>query len=51
MKFIDIIGQEPLKQRLKRTVPYNRVSHAQLFLGAEGLGKLAFALALNSSTV
>jgi len=45
MKFSDIIGQEPLKQRLKRTVSENRVSHAQLFLGPEGSGKLALALA------
>jgi DNA polymerase III subunit delta' len=45
MKFSDIIGQEPLKQRLKRTVADNRVSHAQLFLGPEGSGKLALALA------
>ncbi len=45
MKFSDIIGQEPLKQRLKRTVTDNRVSHAQLFLGPEGSGKLALALA------
>ena len=45
MKFSDIIGQEPLKQRLKRTVLDNRVSHAQLFLGPEGSGKLALALA------
>ena len=45
MKFSDIVGQEPLKQRLKRTVTDNRVSHAQLFLGPEGSGKLALALA------
>ncbi|MEI8046733.1 MAG: DNA polymerase III subunit delta' [Bacteroidota bacterium] len=45
MKFSDIVGQEPLKQRLKRTVSDNRVSHAQLFLGPEGSGKLALALA------
>jgi len=45
MKFSDIIGQEPLKQRLRRTVSDNRVSHAQLFLGPEGSGKLALALA------
>ena len=45
MKFSDIIGQEPLKQRLRRTVLENRVSHAQLFLGSEGSGKLALALA------
>ncbi len=45
MKFSDIVGQEPLKQRLKRTVTDNRVSHAQLFFGPEGSGKLALALA------
>ena len=45
MKFSDIVGQEPIKQRLKRTVLDNRVSHAQLFLGPEGSGKLALALA------
>jgi DNA polymerase-3 subunit delta' len=45
MKFSDIVGQEPLKNRLKRTVSENRVSHAQLFLGPEGSGKLALALA------
>jgi DNA polymerase-3 subunit delta' len=45
MKFSDIIGQEPLKQRLIHTVSGNRVSHAQLFLGPEGSGKLALALA------
>jgi len=45
MKFADIVGQEAIKQRLRRTVLDNRVSHAQLFLGAEGSGKLALALA------
>lgn len=45
MKFSDIVGQQALKQRLKRTVTENRVSHAQLFLGPEGSGKLAMALA------
>jgi len=45
MKFSDIVGQESLKQRLKHTVAENRVSHAQLFLGPEGSGKLALALA------
>ncbi|MFN8134503.1 MAG: DNA polymerase III subunit delta' [Bacteroidales bacterium] len=34
-----------MKQRLRRTVLENRVSHAQLFLGSEGSGKLALALA------
>lgn len=45
MLFTDIIGQEQVKKRLVQTVNDNRVSHAQLFLGPEGSGKLALALA------
>lgn len=45
MKFGDIIGQEAIKDRLRRSVLDNRVSHAQLFFGPEGSGKLATALA------
>ena len=45
MKFRDITGQELIKERLRRSVRDNRVSHAQLFLGPEGSGKLALALA------
>lgn len=45
MLFKDIIGHESLKGRLVNSVTNNRVSHAQLFLGDEGSGKLALALA------
>lgn len=45
MRFSDITGQEEIKQRLRQTVADQRVSHAQLFLGPEGSGKLAMALA------
>ncbi|MBL7906349.1 MAG: DNA polymerase III subunit delta [Bacteroidales bacterium] len=45
MKFKDITGQEAIKERLRRSVKENRVSHAQLFFGPEGSGKLAMALA------
>lgn len=45
MFFRDIIGQESVKQRLISSVQDNRVSHAQLFLGQEGSGNLALALA------
>lgn len=45
MKFSDIIGRDEIKERLIRSVKENRVSHAQLFLGPEGSGKLALALA------
>lgn len=45
MLFKDIIGQEEVKERLRQTVKDQRVSHAQLFLGASGVGKLALAIA------
>lgn len=45
MRFCDIPGQQKVKQRLIQSVQENRVSHAQLFLGPEGSGKLAMAIA------
>ncbi|MFN3530781.1 MAG: ATP-binding protein [Bacteroidia bacterium] len=45
MKFADIIGQRALKAKLIQTVKEGRVSHAQLFLGPEGSGKLPLAIA------
>jgi DNA polymerase-3 subunit delta' len=45
MKFSDVIGQKGIKSQLIQTVKQNRISHAQLFLGPEGCGKLALALA------
>jgi DNA polymerase-3 subunit delta' len=45
MRFKDIVGQDAVKQRLLNTVKENRVSHAQLFLGPEGSGSLALAVA------
>ncbi|HNW88895.1 MAG TPA: DNA polymerase III subunit delta [Bacteroidales bacterium] len=45
MRFSEIIGQIPIKNYLVNTVKNSRVSHAQLFLGAEGSGKLALAIA------
>lgn len=45
MLFSEVIGQHSVKQRLIHSVATNRVSHAQLFLGPEGSGKLALALA------
>ncbi len=45
MQFSDIIGQNAVKERLIRTVKDSRISHAQLFLGPEGCGKLALAIA------
>ncbi len=45
MQFKEIVGQESIKQKLIATVKENRVSHAQLFLGPEGSGSLALAVA------
>ncbi|MDN5284394.1 MAG: hypothetical protein JWR38_668 [Mucilaginibacter sp.] len=45
MQFKDIVGQAAIKQRLVNSVKENRVSHAQLFLGPEGSGSLALAIA------
>ncbi len=45
MQFAKVIGQHSLKKQLIQSVTENRVSHAQLFLGPEGSGKLALALA------
>lgn len=45
MQFKDIVGQEATKQKLIQTVKNGRISHTQLFLGAEGSGSLALAVA------
>ncbi|RZK41530.1 MAG: hypothetical protein EOO90_10860 [Pedobacter sp.] len=45
MQFKEIIGQERIKEQLLQTVKDNRVSHAQLFLSAEGSGALPLAIA------
>jgi len=45
MQFKEIVGQAAAKQRLINSVNENRVSHAQLFLGPEGSGSLALAVA------
>lgn len=45
MYFKDIAGQTHVKERLIKSVKEERVSHAQLFLGKPGVGKLALAWA------
>ncbi|MBL7890577.1 MAG: DNA polymerase III subunit delta' [Bacteroidia bacterium] len=45
MLFHEIIGQQAVKERLVRSVKEGRISHAQLFLGPEGNGSLALAMA------
>lgn len=45
MLFKDLIGREDLVSHLTHTVQNGRVSHAQMFLGNEGVGGIPFALA------
>jgi len=45
MFFSEIIGQEKVKQRLITSVNEERISHAQLFSGPGGIGKLGLAIA------
>lgn len=45
MLFNEIIGQPIIKNQLVKTVKDQRVSHAQLFFGPPGVGKLALAIA------
>lgn len=45
MQFKEIVGHQSIKNHLISSVKNNRVSHAQLFLGPEGSGSLALALA------
>jgi DNA polymerase-3 subunit delta' len=45
MQFKDVIAQQPVKEQLAELVQHNRLSHALLFLGKEGSGALALAIA------
>lgn len=45
MRFADIIGQDYIKEMLRRGADSGRVSHAQMFSGACGAGSLSLALA------
>lgn len=45
MQFKDIIGHESVKEALRRSVTEGRVSHARLFTGPAGVGKLRLAIA------
>jgi DNA polymerase-3 subunit delta' len=45
MQFSQIIGQQDIKKQLIHTVTDQRIPHAQLFRGSEGVGKLGLAIA------
>lgn len=46
MRFSNVIGQDGVKEKLVNLVLQNRLSHALLFLGKEGVGALSLARAL-----
>jgi DNA polymerase-3 subunit delta' len=45
MLFSEIVGQELIKNHLTKSVEVGRIPHAQLFIGPEGCGTLAMAIA------
>ncbi len=49
MQFEEILGQEHIKSHLKESVRLGRIPHAQLFVGPEGCGNLAMAVAYANS--
>lgn len=51
MKFSDIYGLENVKERLRRAAESGRVSHAYLFEGIRGVGKMTAAQAFASALV
>lgn len=46
MLFADVIGQDIIKEQLRRCVDEDRLAHALLFTGPRGNGKLPMAVAL-----
>lgn len=47
MKFSEVVGQNKIKQLLIEETKSNRISHAQMFLGPSGIGKLPLAIAFS----
>ncbi|MDC9724281.1 MAG: DNA polymerase III subunit delta' [Urechidicola sp.] len=45
MRFSEILGQEHIKNHLQQSAKNGRIPHAQLFVGKEGSGTLATAIA------
>jgi DNA polymerase-3 subunit delta' len=45
MKLKDVVGNDRIKEELKKQLRLGKVPHAQLFLGREGSGNLAMAIA------
>lgn len=51
MGFHEIIGQDKIVQHLKSAILYNRIAHAYIFDGPEGIGKELTALAFAKAVV
>ena len=49
MLFSQILGQDYLKNHLTKSASSGRIPHAQLFVGPEGCGTLAMAIAYAQS--
>ena len=45
MQFSHLLGQDPIKSHLTKSATLGRIPHAQLFIGPEGSGTLAIAIA------
>ena len=43
LKFDDVIGNETVKDYLRKNLETNNILHSYLFLGTEGIGKLKLA--------
>lgn len=43
MKFENVIGNESVKDYLRKSLETNNILHSYLFLGTEGIGKLKLA--------
>lgn len=43
MKFDDVIGNDDVKDYLRKNLETNNILHSYLFLGTEGIGKLKLA--------
>ena len=43
MKFCNVIGNEDVKDYLRKSIEANNILHSYLFLGTEGIGKLIIA--------
>ncbi len=46
VRFSDILGQDAVKQQIRESVSHNRLAHALMLVGPEGVGKFGMATAI-----